>query len=84
MKHCQEPKYSVNCLGEIVNRKTGTVIPEDEPVFLLRAKDAKAMEALEYYSQICDNPDHYAEVVSRLNSFVDFSKEHPERMREPG
>lgn len=47
----QEPKYTVRG-GRIVNRASGEAIPDDEPVFILRARDVLAIDALVAYSVI--------------------------------
>lgn len=46
----QDPKY-VGYHGFIYNRLTGEAIPPWEPIFVLRAKDQFAWEALQHY---CD------------------------------
>lgn len=49
-------KFSVKDEGAglvIYNTKSGVAIPEDEPLFLFRAKDALAMLTLDYYWQLC-------------------------------
>lgn len=46
----QDPKY-VGYAGLMYNRLTGTAIPPWEPIFLFRAKDDLAVEALTHYEQ---------------------------------
>lgn len=78
----QEPKYTVNGHA-IVNRSTGNEIPADEPVFVFRARDPKAVPALFGYEAIITDPGHRAAVFARINQFRKFTNEHPERMKEP-
>jgi len=79
----QEPKYAINASGQLFNRITGEVIPNDEPVFILRARDKNAALAIAYYKKLCCNKDHQATVNDRLHQFVDYAHEHPECMKEP-
>jgi len=79
----QEPKYTTTRHGRLVNRSSGVPIPDDEPVFVLRAKDRNAAKALEAYMQSCANADHRAVAKSRVLDFLEFAARHPERMKEP-
>lgn len=80
----QEPKYTVSSKdGRIVNRSTGKPIPDDEPVFILRAKDAHAARAIQAYIDLCKAPDHRAVAKSRLLDFLEFAAAHPDLVREP-
>lgn len=80
----QEPKYGVNDQGRLVNRETGSVIPDDEPVFILRARDVHAVDTLEFYFQQCQVEGHKQVVSNRIQQFYDFADKNPDRMREPG
>lgn len=80
----QEPKYGVNADGRLYNRETGNVIPDDEPVFILRARDVHAATALQHYMDACLVDGHKSVVRKRISHFVDFAISHPDRMREPG
>lgn len=82
MNESQEPKYDVR-EGRIVNRRTGQPIPDDEPVFIFRAKDRRALTALTAYYAAITNPEHAKAVAVRIESFKTFAAAHPARMREP-
>ena len=83
MKESQEPKYKVTPEGKIANRKSGEVIPDDEPVMIFRARDKNAAPMIAFYRKLCAD-QHHAEIVKqRLHDFVDFIHEHPHRMKEP-
>lgn len=84
MLPAQEPKYTTNADGRLVNRETGSVIPDDEPVFILRARDIHAIPALKHYLSLCEVQGHQNVVESRINDFEQFKLDHPDRMREPG
>lgn len=83
MLESQDPKYTVDAAGRIVNRQSGVAIPADEPVMLFRAHDANAAPTIAYYLKLCTNPYHQDVVKGRLNAFIDFMHAHPERMKEP-
>ena len=78
----QEPKYTVNGRA-IVNRSSGEAIPEDEPVFIFRARDVHAREALEAYACVLQADSHRDAVVQRVADFAGFERAHPERMKVP-
>lgn len=83
----QEPKYTVSDLGRLVNRLTGVPIPDEEPVFVFRAKDLWALGALQAYrrqliASSCD-PDHIKVVDDRIRDFEAFAEGFPDRMRAP-
>lgn len=82
MKVEQEPKYDA-VDGRIVNRATGVPIPDDEPVFVLRAKDANAARTLRAYHMNCHDPKHRAVVARRIADFERFAEDHPDRMKQP-
>lgn len=48
MTTTNEPKYKI-VNGKIVNRASGEAIPDDEPIFILRARDKHALATLEAY-----------------------------------
>lgn len=80
----QEPKYTTSSKhGRLVNRSTGKAIPDDEPVFILRAQDMLALEALRAYLSSVIDPVHAAVVGSRFDDFSAFAATHPDRMKMP-
>lgn len=80
----QEPKYTTATkTGRLVTRATGVAIPDDEPVFVLRAQDVHAISALRGYLLLTENPEHRASVALRLGQFEAFAQLHPERMKFP-
>ncbi len=84
LQSAQEPKYTVSQKdGRIVNRATGKPIPDDEPIFILRAKDMNATHALHAYWESLDDEAHAAEVEARMEAFDAFAEAHPERMKQP-
>lgn len=79
----QEPKYDVNADGLIYNRETGEVIPADEPIFILRARDKLAALVISYYLKLCSKRKFVKAIKERLHDFVNFAHSHPERMKDP-
>jgi hypothetical protein len=78
----QESKYDA-IDGRLVNRATGVPIPDDEPVFVLRAKDLHALTAIQAYATVLPPGPHHEAVVTRMFEFDAFRYGKPERMREP-
>lgn len=69
--------------AKLYNRKSGNVIPDDEPVMVFRARDVHAAKAIGFYRELCENAEHKAIVQDRLDDFTRFAAEHPDRMKEP-
>lgn len=82
MLNTQEPKYDV-ANGRIVNRDSGEAIPDDEPVFIFRARDVHAVDALHGYLMHVMDAHHMGCVSRRIDDFKRFAAEHPDRMKEP-
>lgn len=77
-----ERKYAIKD-GQLVKRSNEVPVPGDEPVFIFRAKDRKALAALVAYHSILDNLDQKAEVYKSINDFRAFQEMYPEKMGEP-
>ena len=69
--------------GQLVKRSNQVPVPDDEPVFILRAKDRKALAAVLAYHMILHNLDQKEEVTKSVNDFRAFQEKNPERMGEP-
>lgn len=70
--------------GALVFLKTGKAIPEDEPVFILRASDTTALSVLRVYqSSIRPLEEDWKGVQQVMNDFTAFRQAHPERMLPP-
>jgi len=77
-----ERKYKIMD-GRLVKRDNEVPISDDEPLFIFRAKDRKALAALVAYNMILDNLEQKAEVTKSINDFRRFQEQYPEKMREP-
>jgi len=82
MPASQEPKYGIRD-NRLYNRSSGEFIPEDEPVFIFRARDVHAFSILAHYGNEVCNPAHAAAILARVNDFKRFWNNNPDRMKEP-
>jgi hypothetical protein len=82
MPATQEPKYGIRD-NQLFNRASNEHIPLDEPVFILRARDMRAGQAMSYYMALFEPGDHRVAVESRLRDFAMFASAHPDRMKWP-
>jgi len=78
----QDPKYCI-IDGALANASSRELIPDQEPVFILRAQDKHAVAALRGYVAMCSDPDHRRAVVKRIWEFEEFAMMNPERIGEP-
>lgn len=78
----QEPKYTTNGHA-LVNRASGEAIPADEPVFVFRARDVHAREAIEAYACVLLPGLHRDKVCERIADFARFAYANPRRMKVP-
>lgn len=85
MNAYQESKYKIDGVNErLVNRHTGLPIPDDEPLFVLRARDIHAVATLDFYAGFPGHsPEHRAAVEERINAFEEFEAKYPDRMKQP-
>ena len=62
-------------------------VPDDEPLFILRARDLNAVATLEAYLAQADlhnaADEHLEAVRMRINQFHAFAEEYPDRMKIP-
>jgi hypothetical protein len=81
-------KYEVTPDGKIRNRVSGEPIPDDEPLFLLRARDQLALMCLQDYLFSCESkhckPSHLAGIREMIAKFARFAADHTDRMKQPG
>lgn len=84
LQQAQEPKFTTSSKdGRIVNRETGKPIPDDEPVFVLRAQDVHALHALRTYAAQLGGAPHLDAVIQRVLAFEAFATANPGRMKLP-
>lgn len=69
----QEPNHGIRG-GRLYDRTSGDKIPDSEPVFIFRATDKKAVAALHFYADICDDAQQANAVQGRIADFQAFTK----------
>lgn len=82
----QSPKYTI-INGHVVNRATGVIIQNSEPLFILRGKDQLGLETLDHYYRLtvhggCDER-HGIAIKERIAAFSNFKLSNPGRMQSP-
>jgi hypothetical protein len=84
-------KFGITIVGKeiiIANKVSGEEIPEDEPLFLLRARDSTALSALNQYLYEAGHAkckqEHIQGISQMIFKFLEFAGNHPERMKVPG
>ena len=82
-----DSKFAVSTDGRIYKKSNGEIVPDDEPLFLLRGRDLLASKFLAAYLQIsidsgC-NSYHFSKLAETTAGFAAFRKHHPGRMKMP-
>ena len=77
-----ERKYKIKD-GALVKRIGEIPVPDNEPLFIFRAKDRKALSALVAYNMILDTLEQKESVTKSINDFRRFQEDNPELMGEP-
>jgi hypothetical protein len=72
-------KYNI----QLVNKHTGSIIPDDEPVFILRARDIHAVTAMIAYAEVCKNQSQQIEVYNRIDEFQEWQINNQGKLKEP-
>lgn len=68
----------------LVSKTKGETVPEDEPVFVLRARDSKALSTIRCYQSLFTPTSHdWKTVQAVLDDFSEFRQKFPEEMSEP-
>lgn len=78
----QDPKYGIQD-SRLVNMTTGEPIPNDEPVFIFRAKDKKILHALTAYLNQCENEGHVVSVEQRIVEIESWQARNIDLIKEP-
>jgi hypothetical protein len=73
---------------EIIKTTNGEVLPLEEPLFLMRARDWLAIPALRKYRElaVADGCNDYLleGIDENIRKFTEFQTKYPERMKQPG
>ncbi len=74
--------------GYLVKTSNGERVPPEEPLFILRGRDALAVETIHHYVGLLagngGDPQRMFELGGVVHDFLMFRKDHPERMKLPG
>jgi hypothetical protein len=74
--------------GRIIKTSNGEAVPDDEPLFLLRARDWLALPLLKRYREfsVVDHCNEFqmAGIAAAIGEFERFAREHTDRMNQPG
>lgn len=72
---------------QIIKTSNGEVLPQDEPLFLIRGRDRLALAALLAYRDLSTrdgcNDFHFESIDREIARFEKFAQDHPERMKQP-
>lgn len=77
-----ERKYKI-LNNRLVKKSDEQPIPDDEPVFIFRAQDRKALTPLVAYGVILNKLQAKKSLTEAVNDFRRFQELHPDRMKEP-
>lgn len=66
----------------LIKTSNGQPVSEDEPVFILRARDACAIRTLLYYSELCEiSPeDRRKSLAAVIRAFQNYANTHPTKI----
>lgn len=82
-----DSKFAVSTNGKIYKKSNEEIVPDDEPLFLIRGRDLLGVPYLELYKILSEvagcNTYHFFKSGESTEAFIRFKKEHPERMKMP-
>ena len=68
----------------LIVKSTGKIVSENEPVYVLRACDNKALATIRVsQSNFAPTSKHWKIIQDVIDDFTKFRKENPELMKEP-
>lgn len=75
--------------GQLIKTSNGQPVPDEEPVFILRARDALAITTLEVYKQLAEEDgtvpeEHINGVQEKIDAFRQFRVQYYDRIKAPG
>lgn len=72
----------------MISERTGQLVPESEPLFVLRARDNHAQAALQAYLEFCGDAkcsaEHIAGICEAIQRFMNFAQVQNAEMKQPG
>lgn len=83
----EAPTRTKNALMQMSRRGVKLRFPADEPLFVLRAQDQAAPQAIQAYHDSAEfngaSQEHLSDVMAALIEFVGFQSGHPDRVKIP-
>ncbi len=80
--------FHIDDEGYLVKTSNGERVPSEEPLFILRGRDALAVETIHYYVGLMirdgGEPNRMFQLGGMVHDFIKFRETHPERMKQPG
>lgn len=80
--------FDINDDLRLMKRSNGEVVPDDEPVIVLRARDRLTLPTMLVYEILAKldgcNDWFMERITPALDGLREFQKDHPERMKQPG
>ncbi len=82
-----DSKFAVSVDGKIYKKSNMEIVPNEEPLFLLRGRDNLALNLLHHYKSIsifndC-NDYHFAKLEETIKEFIRFKANYSELMKMP-
>jgi hypothetical protein len=82
-----DSKFAVSKDGKIYKKSNEEIIPDDEPLFLIRGRDLLGIPFLKLYEILSEvagcNDYHFSKFGESRDGFVNFKEHHPKRMKMP-
>lgn len=73
---------------QLVKTSNGQAIPEDEPVFILRARDRVAIHAIRIYVVLCQvdmvDDERVEQLFAVIDRFCSWMMLNPGKVKQPG
>ena len=69
--------------GNMLKTDSGLIVPEDEPVYILRASDRRALAAIVCYQLLCPIGLERDTLQEFIEQFKSFRCTHPDQMVWP-
>lgn len=76
--------FATNGRHSLLLKRTGELVPENEPVYVLRARDKGALATIRVnQSQFAPTSEHWKVVQNVIEDFAEFRQKNPDLMGEP-
>ncbi len=70
--------------NRLISTRNGVIVPNDEPIFILRARDSKALSVIRVYQSIFSPTTKNWKLAQKIfDDFDDFRNRFPRKIMEP-